>query len=189
MALPAVAAFRHQDAREGFEVVFVAALADGFRIEGHTSAVEEGEAWAIGYTIVVDRDLRTRHATVTGRTRTGSRAVTLEATTGGWLVDGAPAPHLDGCCDVDLESSAFTNAFPVRRLRLAVGAEADAPAAYVRALDLRVERLEQRYRRIEDAEHRERYAYVAPAFDTAVELVYDEHGVVLDYPGIAVRVS
>jgi uncharacterized protein len=37
--------------------------------------------------------------------------------------------------------------FPARRLELAVGRHADAPAAYVRAEDLRVERLEQRYLR------------------------------------------
>jgi hypothetical protein len=40
---------------------------------------------------------------------------------------------LDGCLDADLESSAMTNAMPVRRLGLAVAARAAAPAAYFRA--------------------------------------------------------
>jgi uncharacterized protein len=109
---------------------------------------------------------------------------------GHWHVDGMPAPHLDGCLDVDLESSCLTNAFPVQRLGLEVGEEADAPAAYVRALDLAVERLEQRYVRLED-EHpgRQRYHYAAPAFDFESVLVYDESGLLVDYPGIGTRVA
>ena len=186
--LPPVAAFRHHTAREGFEVVFVESIHDGLRIDGHTAAVEAEECWVIRYTIVVDDAFRTRRATVTGRSRAGTRGVFFDADgNGSWRVDGKPAPHLDGCLDVDLESSALTNAFPVRRLALAVANEAEAPAAYVRATDLRVERLEQRYRRVENAGLHERYAYSAPAFDVACDLVYDEHGLVIDDPGIATR--
>jgi hypothetical protein len=89
--------------------------------------------------------------------------------------------------DVDLEASAFTNALPVNRLGLDVGQHADAPAAYVRAHDLRVERLEQHYTRLTGDGTRSRYDYRAPRFDFTAVLVYDEFGLVLDYPGIAVR--
>ena len=36
---------------------------------------------------------------------------------------------------------------------------------------------------------RSRYRYEAPELDFRSELVYDEHGLVLDYPGIATRVA
>ena len=72
---------------------------------------------------------------------------------------------------------------------LAVGEKADAPAAYVRASDLRVERLEQSYVRLPDDGERSRYDYAAPRFGSQHELVYDECGLVLDYPGLAVRVA
>jgi uncharacterized protein len=72
----------------------------------------------------------------------------------------------------------------VHRLRLEVGAGADAPAAFVRALDLRVERLEQRYARAAEFV----FTYAAPRFDYAGRLEYDVHGLLLDYPGIAERV-
>ena len=160
------------------------------RVEGHTAAVEDGEAWAVRYDISVDAGWATRSARVWGRAASGLRELSLEADGAGrWRVDGAPAGQLDGCLDVDLESSSLTNAFPVHRLGLAVGEEADAPAAYVRALDLAVERLEQRYRRLEDDNGRQRYHYVSPAFGFECELVYDESGLVLDYPGIAVRAA
>jgi uncharacterized protein len=189
-APPEFAAWRHRDAREGFEVVFLHAGDDGYRLEGHTAAVEDGQAWAVGYRITLDAGWHTRSAQVSGRSATGLYELALEADgRGSWRVNGATAPHLDGCLDVDLESSSCTNAFPVHRLRLEVGQDADAPTAYVRALDLSVERLEQQYLRIEDQGKRERYDYTAAAFDFAGQLVYDEFGLVLEYPGIAVRAA
>jgi hypothetical protein len=91
--------------------------------------------------------------------------------------------------DVDLEASALTNAFPVHRLGLEVGQTAQAPAAYVRAVDVSVQRLEQRYRRLDDDEVGQRYRYGAPEFEFECELRYDESGLVLDYPGIAIRAA
>jgi uncharacterized protein len=186
---PAVAAWRHHGAREGFEVVFVRREGEELVLEGHATAVEEGEAWGVRYTVSVDSHWLTRFAHVAGRSPLGAFDVQLKADgAGGWRVGGRRAPELDGCLDVDLEASACTNALPVRRLGLAAGATADAPAAYVRATDARVERLEQRYTRLPNDDGRLRFDYAAPAFGYRDVIVYDDAGLVLDYPGIAVRV-
>jgi hypothetical protein len=127
---------------------------------------------------------------VSGRSPSGGHELALEADgAGSWRIGGAPAPHLDGCLDVDLEWSSLTNTFPVHRLGLEVGEAADVPAAWVRALDLSVERLEQHYVRLDDDEDRERYHYAAPRFEFESELVYEEFGLVVDYPGIAARAA
>ncbi|MCM3923298.1 putative glycolipid-binding domain-containing protein [Frankia sp. AiPs1] len=186
--LPATAAWRHQRARCGFEVVYFERSADGYRVEGGTTALEEGLTWLVTYRVSLDGAGRTRAATVHGRSASGSRSVTLEADGGGrWRVDGVVAAELAGCLDVDLESSAVTNALPVRRLDLAVGRRADAPAAYVRAVDLSVHRLEQTYTRVADDGSCQRYDYTAPAFAFACQLTYDDAALVVDYPGIALR--
>jgi uncharacterized protein len=188
--LPATAAWRHLDAREGFEILFLRRETDGYRFEGHSTAVEEGEAWSVRYDLTVDDDWTTRSAHVVALSAEGAKEVSLTGDgAGGWRIDGRPAPELAGLLDVDLEASAFTNAFPVRRLGLGVGERADAPAVYVRALDLSVKRLEQRYARLPDDGQRRRYDYSAPRFDYRGELVYDAFGLVLSYPGIAVRVA
>ncbi|WP_329088609.1 putative glycolipid-binding domain-containing protein [Streptosporangium sp. NBC_01469] len=187
---PGTAAWRHLDARDGFEVAYFQPADDGLRVEGCTTAVEEGETWIVGYAIELDASWTTRSARITGRSASGLRHILLEADgVGHWRVDGTPAPHLDGCLDVDLESSAMTNAFPVHRMGLRVGDRSPAPAAYVRATDLAVERLEQDYVRIADEGSRQRYDYSALVFDFACRLVYDESGLVLDYPEIAVRAA
>lgn len=186
--LPAFAGWRHRGAREGFEVAFFGPRHDGVVVEGHTDAIEEGEAFSVGYAIRLDAGWRTRWARVETRTARGVRTVEVEGDgEGRWRVDGRAAPHLDGCLDVDLESSSLTNAFPVRRMALEAGASAEAPAAYVRALGLEVERLEQAYARLDDAGAGPRYDYRAPRFAFHCTVAYDAAGLVLDYPGIAVR--
>ena len=185
---PATACWLHREARSGFEVAYFRSQEDGWAVDGTTAAVEDTKTWIVTYSIRLDAGWATRSARIMARTAAGLRETLLEVDqTGRWLVDGDPAPHLDGCRDVDLESSAMTNALPVHRLGLAAGRQADAPAAYVRALDLSVGRLEQTYRRIADEGARQRYEYAAPAFDFTSCLVYDESGLVLDYPGIARR--
>lgn len=160
----------------------------GWLIQGCTTAVEDGTAWAVGYAIALNSAGATRSAQISGRSAAGSCSAQLETDgVGRWMVNGEEAPQLDGCLDVDLESSAMTNALPVRRLGLAVGARAAVPAAYVRAAGLAVDRLEQSYLRAPDQATRQCYDYTAPAFDFKCRLIYDQSGLVLDYPGIAVR--
>ncbi|RBM19659.1 hypothetical protein DI005_15130 [Prauserella sp. PE36] len=189
-APPASAAWSHEGARSGFEVAYFEPADEGYHLRGCTTAVEHDVPWIVGYDITVDRAWKTRRTVVTARWATGARTTVLEADgEGHWWVDGAEAGDLDGCLDVDLESSAMTNTLPVHRLALPPGRRASAPAAYVRADDLAVERLEQVYEHLVDNGRRHRYDYSARAFEFACTLVYDESGLVLSYPGIAARTA
>ena len=141
---PATACWQHCGARSGFEVAYFVAREHGWRIDGTTTAIEDAQTWVVTYRIEADAAWATRSARITARTATGRCETLLESDgVGRWLVDGRPAPYLDGCMDVDLESSAMTNTLPVHRLDLQPGARADAPAAYVRALTLTAHRLDQ----------------------------------------------
>jgi predicted enzyme related to lactoylglutathione lyase len=188
---PSYAAWQHRNARNGFEVVFLSGDEAGHRFAGTTAAVEGGEPWVVHYEIRLGPDWRTRSAYVTGHSGAAARSeLTLESNGAGcWRIDGVPADHLDGCLDVDLEASALTNAFPVHRLGLQIGTQGDAPAAYVRAVDLSVERLEQRYVRLDDDGAHQKYRYAAPSLEFECDLLYDDRGLLLDYPGLATRAS
>jgi uncharacterized protein len=182
--LPESASWAHEGARVGFENVFIRETSRGRRFSGHTAAVEEQRPWTVRYEIGVDGRWRTRTAEVWVWNRPAASRTSLRHDgSGRWTINGAHAPHLDCCMDVDLESSACTNTLPVHRL----GSDThprEAPAAYVR-VDGVVERLEQTYRRNADGRS---YDYRAPRFDFAARLEYDRHGLVLRYPGIATRV-
>jgi uncharacterized protein len=188
--LPQSAAWRHIEARQGFETAFFWSDNTGYWCEGVTAAVENGQAWTVRYSILLDDQWRATAATVWGRTDAGARQRTIKAIgVGRWEVDGEEIPEVAGCLDIDLESSACTNTMPVHRLNLAVGDTAPAPALYIRATGLPVERLEQVYRRVADDGDTTRFDYRAPALQFETRQVYDRSGLILDYPGIAVRVT
>ncbi len=184
MTFPGSAAWRHEEARTGFEVTRFRRHDGGWRVEGASTAVEDGVAWAVRYSLTVSPQWTLRRARIGGLGPSGPQELDVEADgRGHWRLDGHPAPHLDGCLDLDLEASAMTNTFPVHRLALAPGERAEAPAAYVRAADLGVDRLEQTYEHLAPG----RYGYAAPAFGFACVLEYDGAGLITRYPGIAVR--
>ena len=75
---PSTAAWQHRDARDGFEVVFIHAVDDGYCIEGATAAVEDGHPWVVEYVITLDRDWLTRSAFVQGHFASGRHELMLE---------------------------------------------------------------------------------------------------------------
>jgi hypothetical protein len=84
-------------------------------------------------------------------------------------------------------TAAPRNTLPVHRLPFAPGTTLDVPAAFVRADDLTVIRLEQRYTLTSSDEQRHVFHYESATFDFECELTFDATGLVLDYPGIATR--
>lgn len=87
--LPGFAAWRFVDVVDGFEVVY----AQPNLLRGHTSAVEDGQAYAVRYEIALDDRWRTREARVVSDTVAGPRETLLRSDgEGRWTVDGMHAP-------------------------------------------------------------------------------------------------
>ncbi|MBE1876192.1 putative glycolipid-binding domain-containing protein [Myceligenerans sp. TRM 65318] len=189
--MPLVSAWTHSGVRAGFEVLFAETVPAGYLLRGHTTAVEGPEAWSVGYRIEADGHWHTRRAEIERMTPTGSARTTLEridrAGSVQWLVEGVLRRELDGCLDVDLESSAVTNTLPVHRLDAVAGKTYATPAVFVRAGTLAVERLEQEYRLVARTSDEIRFDYASSTFDFRCELSYDTSGLILRYPGIARR--
>lgn len=186
--LPAGSSWTHTGVRTGFEVAFFGNLDAGHRLSGHTTALESSTRWSVGYDVTVDRLWRTVAVHASNLTAAGEGRLTLTRDSEGrWTANDVQRPDLDGCCDVDLESSAVTNTLPLHRLDFIEGVGVDVPAAFVRADDLRVERLEQRYTLIEADREQILFRYESSTFDFACDLRYDLSGLIVEYPGIAIR--
>jgi hypothetical protein len=101
---------------------------------------------------------------------------------GAWAVNGAAVPELDGCIDVDIQVTPFTNSLPIRRLGLGTGKSADIRVAYVPVPELDVRPAEQRYTCQEACGPAGgRYRYEGLFRNFTAELPVDEDGLVLDY--------
>jgi hypothetical protein len=188
--LPSFATFVHAGARDGFEAVCFRApqaTGDGYLLEGGTTAIEDGVPWSVHYRIEVDEQWRTTRVAAAGISPLGHHALVAERRDGRWRVNGAERPDLDYCTDIDFETSVVTNTLAVHRLDLAATEPQDVPAAFVRADDLRVERVDQSYRCIGHTDAGVTFDYTSSTFDFACTLELDASGVVIDYPGIGRR--
>jgi uncharacterized protein len=116
------------------------------------------------------------------------RAMALRADgNGAWKhADGRPIPELDGCIDVDIWPTPFTNSFPLWRTPMTVGQREEFRMAWIDGTALTVEAKPQAYSRL--AERR----YLFESLDGSgfqAELPFDDHGLVLDYPDLFQRVD
>lgn len=104
--------------------------------------------------------------------------------------DGRPVPALDGCLDVDIALTPFTNTLPIRRLGLRAGASADIGVVYLQPPVMTVQPARQRYTLLRAGGGARPSLWRYEGLDTGftTELEVDPDGLVLDYPGIWRRV-
>jgi hypothetical protein len=89
--------------------------------------------------------------------------------------------QLEGCKDIDIWPTPFTNSFPIRREPMDVGERRQFLVAWVFALDLTAHAQAQAYTRLADR------LYLFENLDGSgfrAELPVDEDGIVVDYPGL-----
>ncbi|HEX5995332.1 MAG TPA: putative glycolipid-binding domain-containing protein, partial [Jiangellales bacterium] len=146
---------------------------------------EAGVPWSIHYAIDVGDDWQVKRATV--RDDAGNELEIVVDGKGLWTINGQRRSDLEGCLDLDLEASVVTNTVPIHRLALSVGQHGQSGAVYLRTIGLEVERLDQTYRRLPDADGELRFEYQSPRFGYHDTLRFGTDGLVVEYPGIGVR--
>jgi uncharacterized protein len=151
---------------------------EGTRLRGVAVIEHEGAPCRLGYEVECDTTWRTRWTQVRGLV--GEQAINVAITAdehGVWRLDGEEIDTVAGCIDVDLNFSPSTNTLPIRRLRLAVGEEAEVRAAWLRFPSFELEAIVQRYRRLDERT----YQYESGSFSAEVRV--NEAGLVTAYEG------
>lgn len=162
---------------------------DACRLERNASAwqldgaavfrLEDGRIAQLHYRVRCDLLWHTQWGTVRGWL--GGAAVDLSIARdarGHWKLNDEAVADLSHCVDLDLGFTPATNLLQLRRLNLAPGEAADAPAAWLDLDGGVLSELTQRYERRGAAE----YAYEARRFDYAATLGVTDDGFVRDYP-------
>ena len=164
----------------GHEAARLTRSAAGWTLAGASVFAHDGRPCGLDYSIECDAEWRTRAATVRGWVGDAEVSVEIEVGPGGrWRLNGAECPKVQGCIDVDLNFSPSTNLLPIRRLRLAIGDQAEVRAAWLRFPGFALEPLPQVYRRLSGDTYR--YESAGGAF--VRDLAVDDAGFVTSYPG------
>lgn len=149
---------------------------------------EEHGPFRLTYRLTWDELWRLRDAELVVATERSTRSLRLQTDgQGHWRHgDGRTIGELDGCVDVDIWPTPFTNSFPIRREPMAVGERRQFRMAWIFAPALTVHPQPQAYTRLADRR------YLFENLDGSgfrVELPVDAAGIVLDYPDLFRRVE
>jgi hypothetical protein len=166
---------------EGHDACRLCESDEGRRLGGQALFVQDGKPCGIAYEVTCDGGWHARSARVNGFLGTQELHYAIERLAdGGWTLNGERQAAVAGLIDVDLGFTPATNLLALRRFGLEAGMATPAPAAYLTFPELKLMRLEQTYRRLDEA----RYAYAAPMFGYDEILEVSPDGFVIDYPGL-----
>jgi hypothetical protein len=149
---------------------------------------EEHGPFRLSYQLHWDASWQIRSAELLVKTERFTGSLSLQTDGHGrWQHrDGRTIDELDGCRDIDIWPTPFTNSFPIRREPLQVGERRLFRMAWIFALDLTFHAQPQAYTRLSDS------LYLFENLDGTgfrAELPVDDEGIVLDYPELFRRLK
>lgn len=173
-------------ATAGFEAAWVTEDDASTQVVGQAVG-QLPEPYSLTYHLTVDADAVTRRLAVTAQTAGPRRELSLVHEGGTWRVNGELRTDLSGALDCDIAASPFTNTMPVRRHDLLRGGDEQFLMAFVEVPSLRVTASRQRYTHLGATPHGTGIRFTSDDF--TADIVFDDEGIVLDYPTIAHRVT
>ncbi|YBV96342.1 putative glycolipid-binding domain-containing protein [Phyllobacteriaceae bacterium JZ32] len=169
---------------EGLEHLVIAPHDGGIRADSVVIGERGGIPYGVRYRIDCDARWHVRRFWI--ETMAGQRLALLSDGKGHWRdEEGNALPEFDGCVDIDLAGTPFTNTIPIRRLGLTPQSE----TAKLTMLYVPFDRFEP----FRDGQHYtcleadRLYRYEAEDRSFSADLPVDEDGLVIDYPGLFER--
>ena len=173
----------------GLEHVELDSGGAGVTAEGVLIGPAGGRLFACSYALRCDERWQVRSLDVHVA---GQGTVCLRADgAGNWTdADGTPLPALQGCTDIDLSGSPFTNTLPIRRLGDSLRQRQEIRVAYVDLPELDVQPVSQAYTaRPYTGAAPDRVLFESLSRPFSAELEVDGDGLVLRYQDMFARVA
>jgi uncharacterized protein len=149
---------------------------------------DDGTPLRLIYRLTWDDQVRIREADLEVQVGQEKRSLLLRSDgEGHWRhAHGDALPELDGCIDIDIWPTPLTNSLPLWRSSLGMNQRQEYRMAWVSAPELTVEAKPQEYTRLKDG------LYLFESLDGSgfrAELAVDDQLIVVDYPGLFLRVG
>jgi uncharacterized protein len=165
----------------GHEACRLYPVGSEWRLEGTAVFASDDHPCQLSYLVACDSNWNTLRGAVSGWIGTSNVNFEISVDTlGHWQLNGLKKDAVNGCIDLDLNFSPSTNLIPIRRLKLAIGQQAEVNAAWLRFPSFELEPLSQVYMRLDESTYR----YSSRGGRFVRELTVDEAGFVTNYPGL-----
>ena len=169
----------------GMEYLKLSQRASEIVADGTIIMIDENVPLRIRYTIRCAPNWSVRRVSVQAESTAGTRQRLSADGAGHWTrTPGHLLASLDGCIDVDIAATPFTNTLPIRRLALKPNESAEIKVAYITIPDLSFSTAMQRYTCLEAHSQGGRYRYESLSSGFTAELAVDAAGLVVDYQNL-----
>jgi hypothetical protein len=146
----------------------------------------EEKIYHVAYTIRTNRNWETVFFEINARHSDQTQSLRFEGDgRGNWVSEGRERSEFNGCLDIDIPLTPFTNTLPINRLRLAIDQTQEIQVIYLDLLARQVRPVRQKYTRLSQLEYQ--YENVPNDFEARIQV--DEAGLVVDYPSLFVRAA
>jgi hypothetical protein len=102
---------------------------------------------------------------------------------GNWFNNGQEWKHLEGCLDIDISLTPFTNSLPLNRVKSGLDQKTSIEVVYIDVLDFNISKTSQYYQLLES----NRYKYANSDGSFTADITVDEFNFVKHYPGLFER--
>ncbi|MDQ0218781.1 hypothetical protein ELQ35_05220 [Peribacillus cavernae] len=169
----------------GCEYLNISRDESGLVAKGTTIFLSKSEPCKVTYEMVMDPFWITKSLKV--KTESNEKAIEINSDGQGKWFDnkGYELDHLKGAIDVDISATPFSNSLPINRHTWNKSQKRDFEMAFVSVPDMEIIKVNQSYTFLGDQNHSRTFFYQSGLFET--NIVVDENGYVLDYPGIFSR--
>jgi hypothetical protein len=173
----------------GFEHLHLQVFSDAVVADSVMVGIDAGEPFRLRYVLRCDGQYRVRDLLLQRLDSEGYIALHADGS-GHWTDEnGARLPKCDGCIDVDISATPFTNTLPVKRLHLLPGQAHDIRVVYIAVPALHVRVASQRYTCLERHADGATFQYRSLGSDFVADLAVDAGGLVIDYPQLFRRLG
>lgn len=144
----------------------------------------ENLPYKLDYEIELDRNWVTRSFVIRSSLCNMDQTIALKHNGhGSWFGEGKEWKNLEGCIDIDISVSPFTNTLPVNRLCPPPEQSLETKVVYIDILEFRIRPERQLYTHLA----KNTYRFTNDPGDFTADILTDDDGLVIHYPGLFER--
>lgn len=172
-----------------FEHLRLSISEEGISADGLMIHLDQNNSFRLRYRIDCDAAWRVRKVELSRLDESPQHLALHSDGKGRWTnMQGEIISSLNGCSEIDIFYSPFTNTLAIRRLVLEKGESADIRVGFINVPDLEVSAVPQRYTFLDTTAQGRLYRYESLSSGFTTELPVDADGLVIEYPKFFRRV-
>ena len=159
---------------------------NGFEINSVIIGLYEQVIYKVEYFIKTNTDWKTVFFEIKSNLSGANQTFSFESDgKGNWLTNGKHAAQFNGCIDIDISITPFTNTLPINRLSLSKNEQQKINVLYIDILNYEIKPVQQYYTRL--SKYKYKYQNVPNDFEAIITV--DEFGLIVNYPRLFERTA